>query len=69
MAEVLPFLLGGSGGGGVGDVIGDVLNQIFSLIRTVASYMLQLANRVVSWAGRHPLASLMFFTNFIIWVS
>jgi len=67
MAEILPFLAGGFGN--AGDIVGDVLNQIFSLIKTVASYMLQLANRVVAWAGRHPLASLMFLTNFIIWVS
>ena len=67
MAEVLPLLMGAGGSGG--NVVGDVINQIFSLIRTVASYLLQFANRVVAWAGRHPLASLLFFTNFIIWVS
>jgi len=67
MAEVLPFLAGGLGN--AGNVVGDVLNSIFNIIRTIVAYMLQLADRVVAWAGRHPLASLLFFTNFIIWVS
>lgn len=54
---------------GAGDIVGDVLNSIFNLIRTAVSYILQLADRVIAWAGRHPLASLLFFTNFIIWAS
>ena len=67
MAEVLPLLMGAGGGGG--NVVGSVINSIMNIIRTVVSYLLQLSNRIVAWAGRHPLASLMFLTNFIIWIS
>ncbi len=66
MAEVLPLLMGGSEGS---NVIGSIVDSIMNIIRTVVSYMLQLSNRIIAWAGRHPLSSLLFFTNFIIWVS
>jgi len=47
-------------------VLGSVVGNIIAVIRTIVTYMLRLAERVVHWAGEHPMAFTMVAVNLII---
>lgn len=71
MSEALPTLATTAGGAEEESVsvLGTTIAQIITLVRNIINYVLEYMRKFVSWAGEHPLATILFITNFSIWVS
>ncbi len=50
-------------------VLASVFTQLISIVRSILRWALRQAERLIAWAGEHPLASLLLTANIMIWVS
>jgi len=71
MSEALATLATTAGGAEeeAVSVAGTYIAQIITLIRNIVNYVLEYVRKFISWSGEHPLATILFVTNFAIWVS
>ena len=46
-----------------------VVGQIIAIVRTIVTYVMEAVDRITSWIGEHPLATLLMIANICIWVS
>jgi len=46
-----------------------IVANIISLIRTLMIYVSEIARKIITWIGEHPLATLLMVVNVSIWVS
>ena len=45
------------------------ISSFLSIIKTVIAYILNYLQQVIQFMGRHPLASILLLTDFIILIS
>jgi len=46
-----------------------VIANVLGIVRTIATYILEMVRRIWTWAGEHPLGMLMLVTNVCILLS
>jgi len=46
-----------------------VVGQIIAIVRVIVTYVMETMDRIASWIGEHPLATLLMIANICIWVS
>jgi len=71
MSEALATLATGVSGAEeeASSAFGTTIAQILTLIRNIINYVLEYMRKFIAWAGEHPLATILFITNFTIWVT
>ena len=50
-------------------VLASLITQIINFVRTLIAYVMEIIRRFTQWAGEHPLATLLFITNFAILIA
>jgi predicted nuclease with RNAse H fold len=48
---------------------GSIVSQIFGFVRMIAERVIAIVRQIMTWIGEHPMASIMFFVNVLIWFS
>ena len=43
--------------------------QVITFLRQVFAYLMEYMRKMLEWAGEHPLASVLFLTNIMVWIS
>jgi hypothetical protein len=49
--------------------LASAITQLIGIVRTIISYALKVVDKVVTWAGEHPLAMILLTANIFIWIS
>jgi hypothetical protein len=49
--------------------IASAITQLIGIVRTIISYALKVVDKIVTWAGDHPLAMLLLTANIFIWIT
>jgi hypothetical protein len=48
---------------------GTTIAQIFGFVRMIVDRIIAMVRQLMTWIGEHPLASMTFFVNTLIWFS
>jgi hypothetical protein len=49
--------------------VGTTIAQIFGFVRMIVDRIIAIVRQLMTWVGEHPLASMTFFVNTLIWFS
>jgi hypothetical protein len=49
--------------------IATLIGQVMAMLRTFLEWALSLFNKIITYAGEHPLALLLTVGNAVIWLS
>lgn len=50
-------------------VLGSFITQLIAMVRQLIRWLTRTVDRLVVWAGKHPLAITLLVANICIWVS
>lgn len=49
--------------------LASAITQLIAIVRSIINYALKVVDKIVTWAGDHPLAMLLLTANILIWIS
>lgn len=47
---------------------GTTIAQLLTILRNILNWVMAYASKIITWAGEHPLASILLIGNMAIWI-